>query len=162
LFSTAPGEEAVLRGRERRVPSQLLDVVKRGSLRKRDLAHGLTEVENAGQSLLGVLHEIAVAGRGCLSVHAGAEKRIERCDDIPFRVGEAEPRIIRDQHDIQGLFVGVRQENRREARLLVTFGPDDDRVVVAEVIEKGQVEQQFTGLKIIPHMLRFITVCDGH
>ena|ERR1035438_5610074 len=56
----APSKEAILRGGIRRIPAELLDVVKWRVLRKRDLTHGLAKVEEAGKWLL-CFEEIIVA-----------------------------------------------------------------------------------------------------
>jgi len=56
----------------------------------------------------------------------------------------------------------VREGDRSEARLLVTLRPNDNGVVVTEVIEEGEIEGDVVRLVVVPDLLRPVAVSDGH
>ena len=55
----------------------------------------------------------------------------------------------------------IREGDGDEACLLVVLRPDDDGVVVAEVIEEGQIEGEVVGLEEFADVLRLVAVGDG-
>jgi hypothetical protein len=137
--TVAPGKKAILRGGVGRVPAKLFDVVEWRALREGYLAHGLAEVEKTGKWLL-LLKEIVIAvGTSCI-VYVTAEKRVARFRGFPASIDEAEARFVGNEHDIDGLYVAVRERDGGEAGPLVTFRPDDDGIVVSEVIEEREIE----------------------
>src|SRR6185437_3223753 len=114
-LSIAVGEESVLRGRH--VPAQLLDVGERGSVGEIDLAHGLDEIEEAGDGFGLLLDEIFVASlrRGCVRVAAEEGELLN--DGVPARVDEVEAGVVGDEHEVEICGRAVGEFYRSEADL---------------------------------------------
>ena len=96
---------------------------------------------------------------GCI-VDVAADKGITSLRDMPPGIREAETGLVRDEHDVERLEVPVRQDNRREARLLMALRPDNHSVVVSEVMKEGKSEYDVVRLIVVPDLLRPVAV--GH
>src|SRR5215475_13247626 len=86
----APCKESVLRWLEVAIPSQLLDIGQRSSLRQRDLAHRLCQIQEARQRSLGAVQQIVIPRLARSIIHIAAQKRIERLRRVPSRIHKAE------------------------------------------------------------------------
>ena len=101
----APGKESILIGIVFSIlavvaaPDEAFDVGKRTSLRKLDLPHCFTDVEQRKRLLLLIEKLVVAASRGG-GLRAIAEKRIHPAHPIPAGIDETETRVLRNQHHI--------------------------------------------------------------
>jgi hypothetical protein len=73
---------------------------KRTSLRKLDLSHCFSDVEQARKRLLLPIEKLVVAASRGSGLRAIVEKRIHPAHPIPAGIDETETRVLRNQHHI--------------------------------------------------------------
>jgi hypothetical protein len=80
----------------------------------------------------------------------------------PAGIDEAEAMFVGNKHDVEDLYVLVREDDWGKFSLLVALRPDDRRVVVAEVIEERQIEGDVVGLVVVPDLSGLVAVRYGN